>query len=145
MRPPAGAIMQKLWVSPPQTGFTRMWAWTGPRREDGSIAGMVVKVTTLRSGPITLDEAVRDELLALKNRKRGLSPTPTDYGRINGLTFAVSRWTCKDVLRGLDLAGFTYVAVDTSTLITISSEDAAGYDSLTLPMTEASARTFRKR
>src|SRR2546425_4317169 len=42
MRPPAGAIMQKLKVSPPQSGFTRMWAWTGPRREDGSIAGLVV-------------------------------------------------------------------------------------------------------
>ncbi len=145
MRPPAGSILQKLRVSPPRSGFTRMWAWTGPRREDGSIAGLVVKVVSLKTEPASLDRAVRDELAALKMRKKGRSPTPTEYGRINGLAFAVTRWTGTNDLRGLDIAGFTYVAVDGNSLITISSEDAVGYDVQTLPITEASARTFRRR
>src|SRR5437016_2815014 len=63
IRPPAGAIMQKLRVSPPQSGFTRMWSWTGPRREDGSIAGMVVKLASFQRGSVTLDKAVREELV----------------------------------------------------------------------------------
>src|SRR5207249_2556059 len=92
----------------------------------------------------SLAKALQDQLALMRKIRGRFAPTRPEYGGVNGMRFGVVRWTGLESMRNVDLTGFLYVAQDGQKLIVIASEDDEAYASETLPITEASALTFRK-
>lgn len=124
----------------------KMVAWAGKRRPDGGAAAFLLMVGTPPKGERIppLEEALNEMLQGSRRSLKDWSQTPTEFGEVNGLSFARTRWSGTHVVKGAKMHGFTYVAFDGPRFIQMGAQDVAPHEE-TLKVGEAAALTLQRR
>ena len=126
------------------SGF-KLWTWAGARRADRSAGAFAVTLTKIPSTE-RLETAKFYLNLDMRNVRKArdrLEESKPELGDINGLTFARIKWTGYQKGTKLKMSGFSYVAVDDRSVITLLSQDYKGHEE-DLSRAEAAAGTLRK-
>lgn len=122
-------------------------AWAGPPRADGTRPQVMVLTVSLPAEELrkySLEQALDELTLSLRNRRKNWIRTATERGLINGLVFVRTRWNGEDIPSGLKLHGFVYVAIVDDTLVQLSSQDVEPHHEAALRLAESSVLTFKK-
>ena len=141
IRPPAGYEPKPPMKKP---GY-QLFAWAGPKRPDGSVAGFIVTLTDIPireriAGP---EFYLNLDMENVRKARSNVDESKPERGTINELTFARTRWSGRHKTTNVGMFGFSYVAVDGRTVITILSNDYDGHGQELLTA-EAAAQTIRK-
>ena len=141
IRPPKGYVAQTR----PGPRGSKMTAWVGPQRSDGTSPQLMVLTLQLQPDEMAnykLEQTLEELVGALSVERKNWKRTATEKGMINGLLFARTRWQGDDVAIGLAMRGFVYVAIAGNKLIQISSQDVEPHYERALRLAESSALTF---
>jgi hypothetical protein len=143
LRPPAGYTLHKQPGPDGAVGY----AWVADARADNTRDYIMVALMQVPKSDEKrpLDNLLQSVLNGIAMRRTNFKASNFEYGTLDGIPFARAHWSGAVSDSGLKMHGFAYVALDGHTLIDIASQDVDPYAKTTLPLTEASAQTLRKR
>jgi len=135
-------------VNQPGPDGSNITAWIGAERSDGTKPYVMVTTARLNSeqqSTLSSEQALDAFLTSIERRRKQWSRTPTERGKVNGMTFVRSRWSGVDMNTGKKMRGFSYVTINNGELVQISSQDVEPNDKGDLEIAEAAALTFIKK
>ncbi len=141
LRPPQGY----QFVQQAGPNGAQAFAWKGERRPDGTAPSLMVIVAPTPEGeapPMDLEKLLAKFLAGIQRRRAQWAQATAERGRIGERTFMRAAWSGLEPALQVKMHGFSYVAIDGTTVIQISSQDVEPYHAQTLPLAEASALTF---
>jgi hypothetical protein len=127
------------------------WAWTGAARRDGTKPSITLLLLTLPAAQqekiknLPLDELADRMIGGVKKNRTNWKQAKLEKGVINGVNFARIRWEGTEPKQNWEMRGFVYVARDGDTIVQIASQDIKPETEKALPITEASALTFKRK
>lgn len=147
IQPPLGyALTQRPVVT--LSSISTLYLWLGPRRADGTQPTLQV-VAGHDDGSLAASSSERQTTqLALSDMSEnhtGLRTSPVSAASFGGLTFDFGDWDGIGTRTLKEYKGSEYWSVTPSHIMHLSSHDAVPYCRTTLPLLQASIRTFRRR
>ena len=146
LRPPAG-YMLKHTNSANLSGSQTVDLWRGPARPDGSAPDLQVTVTTddgRQAANATPRQMMQEYLDTLATNHAQFKASPITNCVIGGRTFLKATWSGVGAKTGKPFSGFAYYASQTGEYVSIVAHDTTPNSVASLPLLEASTRTFRK-
>ena len=143
IRPPSGYQMQRA-NSP---ASMKLIAWVGEAREDGTKPTVMLQIVVPPPGQsvnLPLEQLAQKMLGRVKRSRTNWRQDKHERGVVNGMTFVRIRWTGTEQAHNRKMAGFTYVALDGTSIVQVSSQDFVPHSNQALPLAEASVLTFQK-
>jgi hypothetical protein len=145
IRPPKSFERQEL---PKQAPNSRMFAWAGARRQDGtrpSFTGTLYTPPAGQDPDRNLDQITNVFLEAIKRRHTDWRAEKPEDGIVNGLKFVRVRWKGTEQASGAEKEGILYIAKDGGTIIQLATQDVVPETKKALPLGEAALLTFKKK
>ena len=148
LQPPKNYTRERPKETPP--GLVAV-GWSGEPRKDGSKASIRAMVVQLppseeaSTGKYTLEQLAETLLGTIKRNRSDFQEEKAETGTISGLTFLRVRWEGVETKSNRKMQGFVYVARDGLKIIQLLSQDYTPEATESLPLTEASILTFKKK
>jgi len=139
IRPPRG-YTQTVTNRGPQTYYY----WTGDPHDNGAVPELLIETDVKLTGTRMNNETLyAEEIAKTKRLYPYASFSPLERGTVNGLPFFRTYYQGNDQ-RGFMHHGVVYIMVDGTEVYSVTGDDTDPYSDKTLPIMEASARTFQK-
>ena len=146
LQPPAGYALTQ---HPAETlsGSSTVYLWSGPRRADGTTPTLEA-VIGRDDGSLAAHESERqvtqDALTEMGDNHSSLRVSAVSAKALGGLSFESGEWDGIGQQTGKEYQGSEYWSVTPSHVIHLATHDALPYSRVTLPLLQASLKTFRK-
>ena len=146
LQPPLGyTLTQRREVA--LNGGSAVYSWSGPRRADGTFPTLEVSVGH-DDGSLAAHEsegqAAQDALNGMGGNHTNLRLSPVSSGVFGSVSFHGGDWDGIGVQTGKEYKGSEYWSVTPSHILHLSTHDVFPACRATLPLLQASVRTFRK-
>lgn len=144
IHPPQGYEMQPETQEGERDNLSN-FSWETAERTDKTQPDVTVTIISPRPGfhPIN-DENILDKFQKpISDKLESYTASPSEQGSVHGIPFVRVYWKGVDPKSSQHVHGFTYIAVDSFTIITIIGSDEEPYSQSNLPLLEAAAETFR--
>lgn len=144
LQPPAGYTLVV-----PDSGVSEgvsSYIWVGPGRKDGTHPILMLNFLVppiAQPQNLTLNQIANSLLVEIKAARRDWTQTPAEAGMVQGMKFVRIGWKGTDRKEKRKMQGWMLVAHEGDTFFELSSQDVVPAAQASLPIAEASARTFK--